>query len=505
MKFERIFNKIIVFLLTIAAGIVLVTSIKTNIYYDMHEDVDFPHYIDENYLALLISLFIVFVVYIILYKKRAFENSLLMNGLAVGFAVSYCLLLICVIKPLPVDDASLLDDVIRQFMEGNYKSLTDKGGYLYIWPFQLGYVLFGQTMTNLFGAGNYFAWDIVQLVSIVITLVMLMLITWELFESKVICGIMAFMSMGMLFFYNYVTFVYGDILSMGPQTIALYLIVLFMKRERPIYALLSAPFIAAAVVIKPNCEITLIALIMGIFFARLSPDKTQSLIQKLIISAFIIAMVFGAKWAVNQHYCQLVGIEKIPGGSPSVSHIVMGLSESELEDGWYNAYNYNVFGANGFDTEATRQAATEDLKERLNTFVHHPRYAFKFFLRKYMTQWADSVCISTHNLDLVSRHVENQPPLCDYIVFGDGGKALAWVMNVFMTFCYLGVVVYLINRLIRGNIYKEEMLLLILIFGGIVFHEFWEGSSRYAMRYYVYWIPYAAWGIEAIIGKLVKN
>jgi hypothetical protein len=45
------------------------------------------------------------------------------------------------------------------------------------------------------------------------------------------------------------------------------------------------------------------------------------------------------------------------------------------------------------------------------------------------------------------------------------------------------------------------MLILILIFGGILFHEFWEGSSRYAMRYYIYWLPYAAFGMKKVLEK----
>jgi hypothetical protein len=72
-------------------------------------------------------------------------------------------------------------------------------------------------------------------------------------------------------------------------------------------------------------------------------------------------------------------------------------------------------------------------------------------------------------------------------------------MNVFMSVCYLCVLVHLFIMLRRGKASGQEMLLLILIFGGMVFHEFWEGSSRYAMRYYVYWLPFAASGMFELI------
>ncbi|MBQ8032067.1 MAG: hypothetical protein IJ260_11160, partial [Butyrivibrio sp.] len=74
-------------------------------------------------------------------------------------------------------------------------------------------------------------------------------------------------------------------------------------------------------------------------------------------------------------------------------------------------------------------------------------------------------------------------------------------MNVFMPVCYIGVAAYLWGALRGRSVTHQEMLILILIFGGIVLHECWEGSSRYAMRYYIYWLPYAASGIKALFSK----
>ena len=198
----------------------------------MHIDVDFPHYKSETITHLLLSMAVVFIFFLILYKKNLLNNSKIYVILALIFCAAYCITLVLSIKPLPVDDSKLIDDVLLEIEEGNYSSLTGAGGYLYTWPFQLGYVFFGQLMDRFFGHGNYFAWDIVQLISILVTVYVLYQITWELFEDRKICSIAALLSMGMLFFYNYVTYIYGDILSMGPQTVALYLIILYIKREK---------------------------------------------------------------------------------------------------------------------------------------------------------------------------------------------------------------------------------------------------------------------------------
>lgn len=500
LKLKRAFNNIVIFFLFLAAVLVLGASVVTTIYYDMGVDVDMPVFGKENVPLLLTLTAAVFLVFLVLHKRGLLlDHKRRLPMAALLFCLVYCLMLILLIKPRAVNDSLLLDQAINAFMEGDYSELTEKGGYLYIWPFQLGYVLFGQLMYRFFGPSNYMAWDIAQLLVILITVLLLYCITYELFEDREVCGIMAILSFGILFFYNYVTYIYGDILSMAPQTLALYLMILYLKRKRIIFALGSGLSIAAAVVLKTNCEIALIALVMILF---LDIDDKKDALRAVLLSAAMIVMVFAAKQGVNNYFLKLTGISEIPAGSPAVSHIAMGLQESELEDGWYNGYNYKVFGDNGYDSQAAGEVAVKDIKASLQRFLSDPKYAVKFFGRKFVSQWADPVCISTHNLDLVSRHVEDQPKFAEVIVFGDGRVFLSQVMNVFMTVCYLCVAVCLLMKLIQKDVRLPQMLLLILILGGMVFHEFWEGSSRYAMRYYVYWLPYAAYGMNSILKKI---
>ncbi len=510
-----IFNYIIAVCLFVGAAIVLVVSSVTTIYYDYGSNEDWPHYGKENIPLLIVFLVLVFAVLTLLYKRGVFEKNKLMTGIGLGVITAYCLLLIFGIRPIPVSDSMTLDKIINQFMEGDYSELTIPGRYINTWPFQLGYVGFGQIMYTIFGKSNYIAWDLLQLVSILITIFLIYKLTWEFFEDKVVCGIVAILACGALFFYNYVTYVYGDILSMAPQTIALYAMVLYVKRGQKRYGFLSAIFIAIAILIKTNCEVTLIALLMILIGNALtkwdkenrpqSPSGTKLLLQNAILAAIMLALVFASKAAVDAHYAKLSGLDKIPGGNPVWAHIAMGLQESELEDGWYNGYNYDVFEECGFDTEATAVAAKENIRQTLQTFAKRPLHCVKFFLRKFTTQWADSVCISTHNLELVSRHVENQPKICDWLIVGSGRTIMIWIMNIFMPVCYIGVIIYLFGILKGRKASVPEMLLLILILGGIAFHEFWEGSSRYTMRYYIYYLPFAAYGLKVLLGFICEH
>ncbi len=501
-----------VFFLLATSIVVLVVSSLTTIYYEMHSDVDRPIYGSENIPRLIILLLLTLGVFFVLYMKSCFEKYRIFTAGSLVFITLYSLMLLWAIRPRAVDDALLVDACINEFMAGDYTSLTKPGGYLFIWPFQLGYTAFGQIMALLFGESNFLAWELVQLLCILVTMFLIYRITWELFGDRVVCGIAGLMSFGALFFYNYVTFIYGDILSMAPQTLAIYMMVLYLKRKKTVYAVVSAIAIALAVLLKTNCEVTLIALVgililEGVFASKeekAAGFDLKKTVKALALAALFLALTFVFKEAINAYYCSVSGLSEIPKGSPSWSHIAMGLQESDLEDGWYNGYNYRVFRENNYDSEATAREAKENIRQTLEKFAENPLYAARFFVRKFTTQWADSVAISTHNLDLVSRHVENQPALCDFLVFGKGSRVLCWIMNVFMPVCYAGVSVYLFG-IIKGRKFTyQEMLLPVLIFGGIIFHQFWEGSSRYAMRYYIYWLPYGAFGLKVLLGRIEK-
>ena len=78
-------------------------------------------------------------------------------------------------------------------------------------------------------------------------------------------------------------------------------------------------------------------------------------------------------------------------------------------------------------------------------------------------------------------------------------------MNVFRTLLYLGAAVSLFLLAKRGNLSPSGTFLILFIFGGMVFHEFWEGSSRYTMRYYIYYLPFGAYGLKVLLGNICEH
>ena len=122
--------------LLIGAVLILGCSIFTTIYYKMHQENDKLYFKAENIPLLVISVGLSLLVFYIFKKKEIFTKNKKLMAIGLLFCILYCLILIFSIKPMPVNDSGLLDAHINSFVRGDYSQLTEKGGYLYTWPFQ---------------------------------------------------------------------------------------------------------------------------------------------------------------------------------------------------------------------------------------------------------------------------------------------------------------------------------------------------------------------------------
>ena len=441
---------------------------------------------------------------IVVKKEKVYPLSKSMKY-ALLWAAEVCLYIVLVVRGKATNDALSLDKIINQFMQGDFTELTNKGGYLYIYPFQIGYVAVGQLLYILFGASNYIVYQLLNIVAVLLTIWMLYQITWELFEDYDICNIMAGLSTGMLFLFVYSTFVYGDIWSLAPETAALYLTIRYLKYHKISDIIWGGVLNGCAVVLKTNSYIALVAMmIILILDAIRSIDMAQkkSLIMmcKKIITAIGLAVILlliskGMTESVNLIYTKAVGIDMMPKGVPSSTYFAMAMQETAGEGVWYNGYNVNTYSQSGFDWNRANQTAIESIKDRLSEFIERPLHAGKFYVRKFLSQWADPTCISMRELELTSRHVEGQPAIMYSIVYGKGRIVFQWIMNIFQSIIYLGTTIYCITILKNRKLPFLQAFLVLFIFGGMLFHELWEGSSRYIMRYYICLLPFAAKGI----------
>lgn len=469
------------------------------------------------------------------------------------------LFLVLVIRGNATNDALQLDEIMQAFSRGDYSSLQE-GGYLFVYPFQVAYVLIGQVIQALCGPSNYLVYQLLNVVSILCNLYFLYQITWELFHDRRICAVMQLLSMGCWFYYVFATFIYADLWSFAVQSAAFLLEIRYLNRRRLRDIIGAGICIAAATLLKTNCYVALIAMILVLLMdaVRAAVSATAGtgatgnagasgksagalVLRAVLLGVMFIVLTKGAQSAVNLGTARVAGIEKMPEGVPSAAYFAMGMEETEGKYGWYNGRNVGLFRDAGYDREQTVLDAKETMKASIGEFQNSKRYLIRFYAGKFLSQWGDPTCVSMREMEETRRHTGELPKLVDSLIFGTGSRILQWGMNVTHSLIYLGLTMYLLSvagaalrrkqkfgMLAQEQAQKQEqvqkqeqaqtsqqaqkqehrlrtvseseILLVLFLVGGMLFHQIWEASGRYTMRYYLTMLPLAAWGICRLIG-----
>lgn len=541
-------------LLCILSVITLFFSFATVIRFRQYEQNDLFDIVRDHVPLLLLSMAVVLVLMRIVLKwmtrgrsrSRSRSESWTRSGSEQGksgerpsfpwlmllVAGGMSLFLVLVIRGNATNDALQLDEIMQAFSRGDYSSLQE-GGYLFVYPFQVTYVLIGQVIQALCGPSNYLVYQLLNVVSILCNLYFLYQITWELFHDRRICAVMQLLSMGCWFYYVFATFIYADLWSFAVQSAAFLLEIRYLNRRRLRDIIGAGICIAAATLLKTNCYVALIAMILILLMDAVKAVSAAAgtattgndgvsgnagagksagtlILRAVLLGVMFIVLTKGAQSAVNLGTARAAGIEKMPEGVPSAAYFAMGMEETEGKYGWYNGRNVGLFRDAGYDREQTVLDARETMKESIGEFQNSKRYLIRFYAGKFLSQWGDPTCVSMREMEETRRHTGEHPKLVDSLIFGTGSRILQWGMNVTHSLIYLGLTIYLLSvagAALRKKQYlhlrtvsEPEILLVLFLVGGMLFHQIWEASGRYTMRYYLTMLPLAAWGICRLIG-----
>ncbi len=513
----------------VLAGTVLLFSVATVMVFRQYEQNDLFDVVGDNVPLLLLSAAAMLAV---IYGICRFWNrrERLSFGPLLAVSGACSLFLVLAIRGNATNDALQLDEIMQEFSAGYYGSL-EKGGYLFVYPFQITYVLIGQVIAAVCGPSNYLIYQLLNVASILINLYCLYRITWELFRDRRVCMVMELLSMGCWFYYVFATFIYSDLWSFAPQTAALLFIIRYLRERKQRNLVCAALCIAGASLLKTNSYVALIAMMMILIIDALWPEGSgescdcyreasvpepegkrrggiRRLVHALLAAGFLLLVVIVPQKVIYRAVADAAGMESFPEGTPAITYVAMGMQEEEGKYGWYNGRNVGLYREAGYDREATKEAARQSIRESVGEFRNSGRYLVRFYAGKFLSQWGDPTCVSMREMEETARHAEAASPLTETLIFGRGSRILQWGMNVTHSVIYLGLVLYLwgsLRRLRRGErsaITRAELLIVIFLFGGMLFHQLWEASGRYTMRYYLTMLPMAARGITALFSQM---
>lgn len=357
------------------------------------------------------------------------------------------------------------------------------GGYAYNYPYQSGLILVMSLIFRLFGSMNYTAFQICNVIALLIVDISLMK-TAEYLESpsaKKVSSAMLVLFWPILF---YTVFVYGNLIGLAFGTTALFFQYRYFKNRRFRDIVISCLMIGFAVMIKTNYLIFLIAMLIFLVLDFIVTFRKKTVLYAVLA---VVCYVLGAMGPVT-----LVSIQSgldVGTGVPKIAFISMGLRESGLAPGWWdNYYHENLYIDSGYDAEAASDMAKADIQERLEIFGEDPGYAAEFFYKKMISQW----CEPTFEGIWIC-HYDKGVALSGIIDNILNRELQGWItgfLNLYQTFIYWTALLFVILNRKNKNVFL--WLPAAAFIGGFLFHMIWEAKGQYTLSYFVLLIPYSS-------------
>lgn len=480
-------------------------SLLRTTYFELYKDMETAKYKWDNPFLVLAVTAAVLAILFLMWKKGWFDRAVHLPAVAVCFGGVCSLVIVLLVRGTPICDGETLSEIAVEFMHGNYAAF-EQGEYLFSYSFQIGMTAFLEVIYRIFGIKNYLAFQLINVICIMIFLWLLNRITYELFENDRIGRLEAVLSMGMLPLFLFSTFVYGDVIGWAFGISAIYFTIRFLKTDRLPLVIGAAFLLAAGIVVKSNISILLVAAVIAVILHTFEKKRYMFLLSILLMA--VLARFFTG--AVEAAYAQRAGLNEYPKGIPKIAWVAMSMQETDeggYACGWYNSYNWAIYGQNGYDRSATAKACLDNLKQSLGKFAHEQRYAVNYFYKKFTSQWNAPTFQAMISNEWSTRHSDKTTEIARYFLFEKGRDILYELMNIYHFLLFFTAAVCFLPGKNKWSLPKAYFAL--NIFGGFLFHMIWEAQSRYILGYFVLILPFAACGcaklFDEIERKSIKN
>lgn len=388
---------------------------------------------------------------------------------------------------MPTADRIFIYQNAQNLLLGDY-SLLRPGAYFSQFPYQLATSLWAALLMKLFGMGHYFFAFQLFNAFFAALLVYFLLRMSELFtpDRKVLC-LAAFLCIAFYPVALLSTFIYGTLASAAFSVGALVFALRATDTARIRFYAGAAICIALAMLAKPNSAVFLVGLALLFLVAALRGRSVRPLLGLVVC----VVLALGASELILRVMEQLSGYD-LHNGETFWAWIAMGLQTGPLAPGWYNEYNDMLYVLHQFDNSAIRQEALASIGDSFAQFLRQPSFAVHFFGLKTISQW----CEPTYATFWISKNALTDHLAPDWVqtcYAGPVHDALVLWADALQTLLYAGAAATLWKR--RKSWSAEQLIPALVLFGGFVFHTFWEAKSLYIINYSVLLVPYAAQGL----------
>lgn len=395
--------------------------------------------------------------------------------------------------PLLRADAKYISDAALEMIDGVYSETATV--YIGRFPNQAGLVLY-ESLLYRFSPNP----QILFLTNFVFVLginFLLVKITNLLFTNRfagILTTVMAFAFLPQLFF---ILFAYGTIPGLFFTLLAFYAVLKFGRTQKTAHLLLTAAAAFFAVMLRQNCQIAVMAMVLYIALVLVKKFSVRRLIA---IPVMVLCLLLPVKLA-SAIYWQ-VSQQDAPDSMPPILWIAMAtdMDNNVRGPGWWDCQNYDMYEAAGGKADIANEIGRAKLRENLQKMRSDPAGAYHFFEGKIVSQWCEPLYQSLWSGPLEDCGQYTRTEFLRALYTGDTAEQhLTTVMRCFSFGLWGAVLGFL---LLSRRTFDGAELLLMYFAGGFLFHIFWEAKSQYIYPYVICLLPCAAYFCAKVSGKI---
>ncbi len=423
----------------------------------------------------------------------------------------------------------------------SYGAVEEPLGYAYTYPSQNGLILYMAALSFFFGEA---AFAVFQIFNIAFFFLGIVSLQQMMIRGNRKHGVLLWMACCLPFSF-YILFVYGTMPGFGLSCLAMERLVRYVEERRGMDFWMGAVAAAAAVILKSNYEIVLVAL----FLYLASSGAFRKKIRLLVAAVLLVAVYVLGNWGIQTGMSFITGYPP-SDGAPMIAWVQMGLEESKRGPGWYNGYQVKLFQKADGDADLASAWAQADLRKTLSDMAEEPAKTADFFVRKIESIWAEPTFQSLWIQEVGNTSwAEESPPWQLFKEEGILNRLYVFAANWMQTFVYAMACIWaMIGMRDRDGLTKKSqtkrvkekraeiekvtktvemekkqrmemhqeplehgkqdkwgMLLPGIVFiGGFLFHLVWEAKGQYSVVYFMLLLPYAYLGTERVVDVLLS-
>lgn len=439
---------------------------------------------------LILLLLISIVMYLLCLGLNRFDKKFIIPVVLLVSAVIQWVI-ITSFPVVPTADSLKLLQIASDLLNKADYSAFQKGGYLFIFPYNFSMVLYLKTLLAVFPDNT----EIIKLFNIPFTLVTT-LFTYFIYkefnsrpkENEYGVLIFAAMYIPSLFMCNYI---YNDVIATTFFTGAIYYFIRFVREKQMLRLVTAVIFLSVGNYLRNIGTIFLIAAVL-----YLIRQRKEISIRKLAASVLIMLALFLLPAWAQDTYLQATHKVKnsiYQNSAPVYLWLNMGIDVKRL--GFFDhKKSYKIYLKEAdCDKERSKELFIEEMKRKFRTAT--AKEIVNMYYNKLIWTWTEG----TYQIDRYGIGVD-PPSIKNKKLFIMGGYhystnatklfnkdnryrgTLLWILYVMNFLIYCFILIKLIHS-VRYQRFKEALLVIVLL-GFLGFYLVWEIKSRYLYPIY---------------------